>query len=49
MQKVGRVQEFDVNVSNAKTIAIQTVSTKFSDGLHAVWLDPVLKVKEPKE
>jgi hypothetical protein len=46
MQKTGRVQEFDIDVSRAKSLAIQTVSTKFSNGLHAVWLDPVLKLKE---
>ncbi len=42
----GRVQEFDIDVSNVRTLAIQTISPQFSNGLHAVWVEPMLKIKE---
>ena len=47
LQKVGRVQDFDIDVSNAASLTIQTLSPKFCQGLQAVWLDPILKLKEP--
>jgi hypothetical protein len=47
LQKPGQVVEFDVDVTNGKTLKIQTATTTFCNGLHAVWLDPMLKPKTP--
>ena len=49
LQRPGRDQEFDIDVSRAKLLGIQTSSAKFSNGLQAVWIDPMLKEKEEEK
>jgi Protein kinase domain/NPCBM/NEW2 domain len=46
IQQAEREQEFDIDVSKAKLLGIQTSTRQFADGLQAVWVDPMLKLKE---
>ena len=49
IQTAGREQEFDIDVSKAKELAIQTSTRQFADGLHAVWIETMLKLKVEEE